>query len=144
MQATALPDPSLTATFDELQPALRRGRRHRELNLGLTVPLPQKQVLRAPRGPRRRAHRRVRLHQLRQQVAAQAAQAYDALLVALRHARDLEEAHQVALDFVRRAEARFQAGTAARLDVVKATVDASQVENDLIAASATSPTRGPR
>jgi cobalt-zinc-cadmium efflux system outer membrane protein len=134
VQATAIPDPSLTTTFDELRQPFGVGAGTREVNLGLTVPLPQKQVLRArvARGDVRTAE--LAYTTLRQQVAAQAVQGYDALLVALRHARDLEEAHQVALDFVRRTEARYQGGTVARLDVVKATVDASQVQNDLIAA----------
>lgn len=133
VQATAIPDPSLGATFDDLRQPFSVGG-SRELNLGLTVPLPQKQALRArvARGDVRTAE--FAYTTLRQQVAAQAVQGYDALLVALRHARDLEEAHQVALEFVRRTEARYQGGTAARLDVVKATVDASQVQNDLIAA----------
>jgi outer membrane protein, heavy metal efflux system len=134
VQATAIADPSLTATFDELPSPFGVGTGTRELNLGVTVPLPQKQVLRG-----RVARGDVRVAEfgyttLRQQIAAQAVQGYDALLVAIRHARDLEEAHQVALEFVRRTEARYQGGTAARLDVVKATVDASQVQNDLIGA----------
>lgn len=132
VQATAIPDPSLGATFNDLRQPFSVGA-SRDLSLGLTLPLPQKQVLRArvARGDVRTAE--LAYTTLRQQVAAQAVQGYDALLVALRHARDLDEAHQVALEFVRRTEARYQAGTAARLDVVKATVDASQVQNEVIA-----------
>jgi cobalt-zinc-cadmium efflux system outer membrane protein len=134
VQATAIADPSLTATFDQLPSPYGVTSGTRALNLGLTVPLPQKQVLRGrvARGDVRVAE--LGYTTLRQQLAAQAVQGYDALLVALRHARDLEEAHQVALEFVRRTEARYQGGTAARLDVVKATVDASQVQTDLIGA----------
>lgn len=134
VQATAIADPSLTATFDQLPGPFGVTGGTRALNLGLTVPLPQKQLLRG-----RVARGDVRVAQLgyttlRQQIAAQAVQGYDALLVAMRHARDLEEAHQVALEFVRRTEARYQGGTVARLDVVKANVDASQVQNDRIGA----------
>src|SRR3954453_18287141 len=132
-QATPIPDPSLTTTFDELRQPFGVGAGTREVNLGLTVPLPQKQVLRArvARGDVRTAE--LAYTTLRQQVAAQAVQGYDALLVALRHESNLEQAHQLPLEFVRRTEARYQGGTVARLDVVKATVDASQVQNDLIA-----------
>jgi cobalt-zinc-cadmium efflux system outer membrane protein len=53
--------------------------------------------------------------------------------VASRHFRDRSEARQLALEFVKRTQARFNAGTAAKLDVIKAQVDASQAQNDLIA-----------
>lgn len=134
VQATAIADPGISATFDQLPSPLGVNGGTRAVGLDLTVPLPQKQLLRSrvARGDVRVAE--LGYTTLRQQIAAQAVQGYDALLVAERHARDLEEAHQVALDFVRKTEARYQGGTAARLDVVKATVDASQVQNDLIAA----------
>jgi cobalt-zinc-cadmium efflux system outer membrane protein len=137
VQATALPDPGLTATFDDQPGPFQPANGSRELALDFTLPLPQKQALRrrVAGGDVRVAEFNVTL--LRQQIAAQTAQGYDALLVALRHAQDLEEAHQVALEFVRRTNARFLAGSAARLDVVKATVDASQVQNDLIGAQRT-------
>ena len=40
---------------------------------------------------------------------------------------------QLAQDFVKKTQARFNAGTVARLNVVKGQVDAAQAENDLIA-----------
>jgi outer membrane protein TolC len=69
---------------------------------------------------------------LRQQVAAQTSEAYDSLLVAVRHRADLNEALQLAQDFQKRTEARFQAGTAARLDVIRATVGVAQASTDLL------------
>jgi cobalt-zinc-cadmium efflux system outer membrane protein len=66
-------------------------------------------------------------------VAAQTADAYDSLLVALKHRADLTEAESLARNFLQRTQARFNAGTAAKLDVIKATVDVAQAANQLLA-----------
>jgi cobalt-zinc-cadmium efflux system outer membrane protein len=71
--------------------------------------------------------------QQRQAVVAGTAQAYDALLVAQRHGRDLADARTLAADFLQRTEARFAGGTVPRIDVIKAKVDLAQAENDRIA-----------
>jgi outer membrane protein TolC len=55
------------------------------------------------------------------------------LLVALRHRENFREARTLAADFLRRTQARFDAGTAARLDVIQAQVGVAQSDNDLIA-----------
>ncbi len=68
-----------------------------------------------------------------QQIASQTAQAYDALLVALRHEQDYRSAVKLADDFVQKTEARFTGGTAAKLDVIKAKVERAQTQNALIA-----------
>ncbi|HET8656619.1 MAG TPA: TolC family protein [Longimicrobiaceae bacterium] len=135
VQAVAIPDPTLGATLDEESGVFAPGAEAtRALALGLTIPSPSRLVLRG-RVARGDLHAtQFGYTALRQQIAAQTVQSYDALLVARRHARDLDSARVVAQDFVRRTRARYQAGTAAKLDVVKATVDASQVENDRIAA----------
>jgi outer membrane protein TolC len=73
------------------------------------------------------------LTQLRQQVASQAAQAYDAILVALRHREDLQQSKELASDFVKKTQARFLGGTVPRVDVIKAETDLAQAENDLFA-----------
>jgi outer membrane protein TolC len=53
--------------------------------------------------------------------------------VALKHRDNLREARTLATDFLRRTQARFDAGTAARLDVIQAQVGVAQSDNDLIA-----------
>ncbi len=70
---------------------------------------------------------------VQQQVVSQTSQAYDALLAALRHRSDLEEIDSLAADFARKTQARYDAGTVARLDVVNAQVALASAENDLIA-----------
>ena len=70
---------------------------------------------------------------VRQGITAQTSQTYDSLLAALRHRSDLREADSLAGDFRKKTQARFDAGTVARLDVVNAQVAVAQAENALIA-----------
>jgi outer membrane protein TolC len=63
----------------------------------------------------------------------QASSTYDSLLVSLMHRDNLREALTLANDFLVRTQARFNAGTAARLDVVQAQLSVAQAQNDLIA-----------
>ncbi len=102
-----------------------------DYGVGLTLPFPDKFHLRgeAARGDLHSAESS--LTKLQQQVASQTLEAYDALLVASKHHDDLEEGLNLSRDFLKRTEARFEAGTA-RLDVIKARVDVAQAENDLI------------
>lgn len=100
--------------------------------LGLTVPFPGKLGLRRDVATADLRAAAFNLAQLRQQVASQAAQSYDAILVALRHREDLQQAKELATDFVKKTQARFQAGTVPRVDVIKAQTDLAQAENDLI------------
>ncbi len=101
--------------------------------VGVTVPFPGHRGLRrdVAIGALRAAEFNVT--QLRQQIASQTAQAYDALLVALRHRVDLQQARELANDFVQKTQARFLAGTVARVDVIKAKTDLASAENNLIA-----------
>jgi len=100
---------------------------------GVTIPFPGKRGLRrdVATASLRAAEYNVTL--LRPQVASQAAQSYDAILVALRHREDLQQSKQLASDFVEKTKARFLGGTVARVDVVKAETDLAQSENDLLA-----------
>jgi cobalt-zinc-cadmium efflux system outer membrane protein len=69
----------------------------------------------------------------RQLITAQTSETYDSLLASLRRERDLREARALAQDFVRRAQARFDAGTTPKLDLIRAQVELARTENDLIA-----------
>jgi cobalt-zinc-cadmium efflux system outer membrane protein len=73
------------------------------------------------------------LTQLKQQIASQTAQAYDAVQVAVRHRDDLTESKKSSEQFLEKTQIRFQAGTVPKLDTIKARVDLAKAENDLIA-----------
>lgn len=134
VEAVSIPDPAVLASFDE-QPGLFESASSGQKNVGLalTVPFPNKLRLqgKVARADVQSAEYSYQLQ--RQLVGAQTAEAYDSLLVALKHRADLTEAETLARDFLRRTEARFNAGTAARLDVIKATVDLAQASTQLLA-----------
>ena len=133
-QATAFPDPSFGFTVHGVhnalwpQPALET-----DLVAGVTIPFPQKFSLRSEVAQGDLGSLEAAYLLQRQAIQAQTAQAYDSLLVALKHRDDLAISRQLAADFLKKTEARFTAGTTARLDVVKAQVAVAQAQNDLIA-----------
>jgi outer membrane protein TolC len=132
--ATAWPDPSLVTEADQLTSFLNpHSATEHDVGLQFTVPYPNRTRLngKIARGTWQQAQ--YALTQLQQQVAAQTAQAYDAILVAKRHHEDLAQSQEMSRQFLEKTEARFRAGTAAKLDVLKARVDFSKTENDLIA-----------
>ena len=132
--AVAVPDPAFTAAYDQATgPFAFRGAGSRPVGLELDVPFPDKFRLnnRIGLADIRANESNVRLQQ--QSIALQASAAYDSLLVALGHRRNLTEASQLAADFLNRTQARFEAGTAAKLDVIQAQVGVAQAQNDLIA-----------
>ncbi len=133
-EATALPDAALATTLEQeaafLQP---RSATSKDIGLALAVPFPEKLRLSGKVATAALRSAEFSLAQLRQQIAAETSQAYDAYLVALRHCDDLRQAKTLADDFLAKTEARYAGGTAAKLDVVKAKVDVAQAQNDLIA-----------
>ena len=130
VEATAFPDPSVSAATTIAGPASSAGT---VLGVGLTVPFPQKFHLQGAVSGADFKAAQFAYAQLRQQTASQTVQAYDALLVALLHGSDLTESRRLAADFLQKTEARFEGGTAAKLDVLKAKVDLAAAENVLIA-----------
>lgn len=133
-QAVALPEPSVGIAAVGQQGALRpHTASETDLSVGVTLPFPGKFRLRGAvaRGEMGSVDQLYALQ--RQQVVFQTNQAYDSLLVSLRHREDLEEARTLAQDFLKKTEARFNAGTTPKLDVVRAQVGVAQAENDLIA-----------
>jgi outer membrane protein TolC len=134
VSAIAIPDPQLSAAFDQAAgPFAFRGAGSRPVALGIGIPFPDKFRLnnRAGNADIRANESNYQLQQ--QSVAVQASSAYDALLVALMHRGNLREARGLASDFLKRTQVRFEAGTAAKLDVIQAQVAVAQAENDLIA-----------
>jgi cobalt-zinc-cadmium efflux system outer membrane protein len=133
-EATALPDPTFEATLEEEKDFLSPGTStSKDLGLGFTVPFPTKLKLGGDVARSDFRATELSLRQLRQEIAAQTSQAYDALLVAMREEEDLTQARALAQDFLAKTEARLRAGTVPRIDVVKAKVDVAQAENSLIA-----------
>jgi outer membrane protein, heavy metal efflux system len=131
--AGAFADPTFAADVAGQTAALNPGSGNAsDQGVAVTFPFPGKRGLRrdVAIGALRAAEFNVT--QLRQQIASQTAQAYDALLVALRHRQDLQESRNLASDFVDKTQARFLAGTVARVDVVKAKTELASAENDLI------------
>ncbi len=135
VQATAIPDPQFSAEWDESRGLFGRGGASaKAVGASLTIPFPDKfrQQGRIGTADVRAAEADSAL--TRQNLVALTSAAYDGLLAALRRRGDLIAIRALAEDFVERTRGRLEAGTAARLDLLKAQVDARQAENDLIAA----------
>jgi cobalt-zinc-cadmium efflux system outer membrane protein len=133
--ATAIPDPLVTASLDN-QSGLFRSSSGGEKNVGaeLSIPFPDKFRLqnKVATGDVKASDALYRA--LRTQISAQTAASYDSLLLALRRRADIAVSKQLAEDFLKRTQARFEGGMVPRLDVMKAKVDVAQATNDLIAA----------
>jgi outer membrane protein, heavy metal efflux system len=134
VMAAAYADPSfLTDVTGQSNPLRPGSATARDQGIGVTVPFPGKTALRRDVATAALRAAEFNVTQLQQQIASQTAQAYDAILVALRHREDLQQARELASDFVQKTQARFMAGTVARVDVIKAKTDLASAENDLIA-----------
>jgi cobalt-zinc-cadmium efflux system outer membrane protein len=134
VEAIAVPDPALTAAYDaSTRPFDFGSAGERNVAVDMLIPFPTKfwlrnKVARAEIGSFESNYR------LQTQViAAQTSQQYDSLLVARKHRDVLIEGRGLSADFLKRTQARYNAGTAAKLDVIKAQVDLAQADNDLIA-----------
>ncbi|MFN8580889.1 MAG: TolC family protein [Gemmatimonadaceae bacterium] len=134
--ALKLPDPALTTSYEDQPGPLQFGKAGAK-NVGIEfgVPFPDKLRLQGSIASADIRSSDFRFTQAKQQVAADASRAYDALLASRRRARDLAEGRALADSVVQKAQVRFNAGTVARLDVIKARVDLAQADNDLIANS---------
>jgi outer membrane protein, heavy metal efflux system len=134
VQGTAIPDPAFSAVFDQ-SPGLfgAGGGTERSVSASLTIPFLDKFRLQGRVGTADVRSATFSAALTRQLIVSQTSQTYDSLLAALRRARDLGEARALALDFVRRAQARYSAGTTPKLDLVRAQVELAQAENQLIA-----------
>ncbi|HEY6785315.1 MAG TPA: TolC family protein, partial [Gemmatimonadales bacterium] len=133
-ETAAFPDPTLNGDLNGQKSVTGfKTNTGSDIGVGLTLPFPTKFVLLNKVGNANVDAVAFNYDQLRQQTASQTAQAYDALIVALRHRADLQLGDSLARDFLKKTQVRFDAGTAARLDVLKAQVDLGQAENDLLA-----------
>jgi outer membrane protein, heavy metal efflux system len=134
VENTAFPDPTLSGDITGQQSLSQpRTNTGSDVGIGLTLPFPTKFLLRHRVSNADVDAATFNLDQLRQQTASLTAQAYDALIVALRHRTDLQESDSLAHDFLTKTQVRFDAGSVPRLDVLKAQVAQAQAENDLLA-----------
>jgi len=133
-QATAIPDPQFDAAFVQ-SPGLfgAGGGTERSITATLTIPFIDKFRLQGRVGTADVRSASFSAALTRQLIAAQTSETYDSLLGSLRRERDLREARALAQDFVRRAQARYNAGTTPKLDLIRAQVELARAENDLIA-----------
>jgi cobalt-zinc-cadmium efflux system outer membrane protein len=135
VQATAIPDPAFSAEWDESRGVFGRGGAGaKAVGATLTIPFPDKFRLQGRIGTADVRSAEADSVQAHQTIVALASATYDGLLAALRRRHDLRQIRSLAEDFVERTRGRLEAGTAARLDLLKAQVDARQAENDLIVA----------
>ncbi|HEY4306711.1 MAG TPA: TolC family protein [Gemmatimonadaceae bacterium] len=133
VSAIAVPDPSATVGYDQLGgPLTLRGAPSKPAALELDVPFPDKFRLNNRAGWADIHASESNYHLTQQTVALQASATYDSLLVALQHRGNLTEARDLANDFLKRTQIRFDAGTAAKLDVIQAQVAVAQASTDLI------------
>ncbi|MFI5235308.1 MAG: TolC family protein [Gemmatimonadales bacterium] len=133
-ESAAFPDLSLNADWNGLTGPFRlRSGNGSDYGAGITVPFPQKFLLKNRVASADYRNFQFAYLQIRQQTASQTLQAYDALLVALRHRDDIRQGDSLATVFVAKTEAQFTAGIVAKIDVIKARVDQAQVRNQLIA-----------
>jgi Outer membrane protein len=130
----AIPDPTLTAAFDQAAgPFAFRGAPSRPVGLELDLPFPDKFRLNNRIGKADIAANESNYRLQQQTVALAASATYDSLLAALKHRDFIKQARDLAADFLSKTQARFEAGTAAKLDVIQAQVGLAQSNNDLIA-----------
>ncbi len=129
VQDIAIPDPVGTASITNQagSPA------YKPVGATLSIPFPDKFRLQYSIGTAGVRAAEFNVAALRQQIASQTAQTYDSLRVALRHRADLLESRALSADFLQKTQARYTAGTAAKLDVVRAQVQLGQAENALLA-----------
>lgn len=133
-EAAAFPDLDLSADWTGLPHPLQVGSGNgSDYGVGITMPFPQKFLLRDRVASADYHNSQFAYLQLRQLTASNTIQAYDALLVAERHGSDIRDADSLAQDFLAKTRARFDAGMVARIDVVKAQVAVAQAHNLLIA-----------
>jgi outer membrane protein TolC len=134
VQGVALPDPIFSAEWDGSKvPFGIGGGASKIFGATITIPFLDKFRLNGRIGTEGIRQSESDSVTVRQGIVSQTSQTYDSLLAAVRHRSDLHEADSLANDFLKKTQARFDAGTAPRLDVVNAEVAVAQAENDLIA-----------
>jgi cobalt-zinc-cadmium efflux system outer membrane protein len=134
IEGIAIPDPAVTAAYDQSPQPFSFGRAGaRDVAIDWLIPFPSKVALRNRIGNADIGSFESNYRLQTQVIASLTSQQYDSLLVARKHREVLLEGRGLSADFLKRTQARYTAGTAAKLDVIKAQVDLAQSENQLIA-----------
>ena len=134
IQGLEIPDLDVSASLDQEPRFLRLGQSgEKNVGVGVIIPFVDKFRLRNRIGIAGIRSAEYSYAQVRQIVAAQTAQQYDSLLIAIRHRVNLLSSRELSADFLKRTNARFEAGTAPKLDAIRAQVDVAQADNELIA-----------
>src|SRR5689334_2134999 len=134
VSAVAVPDPIIAYSLDNQPSFLDFGAAgQKNASLTFAIPFPDKFRLRNSIGVADIKSFQAGYSALRQQIAAQTSRSYDSLLVAVKHRDDFRLTRDLSADFLKKTQARFDAGTVPRLDVIRAKVALAQAENDLIA-----------
>jgi outer membrane protein TolC len=128
VQDVSIPDPVGSASITNQAGA----QPYKPLSASLSIPFPDKFRLQYNIGTAGVRNAEYTYLALRQQVASQTAQTYDSMRVAIRHRTDLTDSYALSTDFLVKTQARFAAGTAAKLDVVRAEVNVGQAGNALL------------
>jgi outer membrane protein TolC len=132
-EAVAIPDPGLTASLDNEPGFLQLGQaQEKNVAVGIAVPFPDKFRLRNRIASADVRSAELSYVSLRQSLVAQTSSAYDTLLVAIQHHAIVTESRDLAADFLKKTQARYEGGTVAKLDVIRAQVALAQAETDLI------------
>jgi cobalt-zinc-cadmium efflux system outer membrane protein len=134
VQATAFPDPAFAWTYEQQKSLGNFGSaQSRDVGATFTVPFPDKFRLnrRVSEAALRAAE--LALRQVEEQIASQTQVAFDAILVAASQLENDGESEKLSEDVLKKTQARFDAGTVARLDVLQAKVNFSQARNQTIA-----------
>lgn len=132
-EAVAIPDPTATASLDDQPGFLQLGQaQSKNVVVGIAVPFPDKFRLRNRIASADIRSAELSYVSLRQSLVAGTSAAYDALLVASRHHAIVTMSRDLATDFLKKTQARYEGGTVAKLDVIRAQVALAQAENDLI------------
>ncbi|HEY1740303.1 MAG TPA: TolC family protein, partial [Acidimicrobiia bacterium] len=133
VEGNMIPDFVLSASLDSITRFRDIGSApSRPVGVGITVPFPDKFRLHNTIGNENVRSSQAQLLLMEQQIAAEAGRVYDSVLVTRLHRRDFTDARQLAADFLQRTQARFNAGSVARLDVINAQVSLASADNDLI------------
>ncbi|MGH9442523.1 MAG: TolC family protein [Thermoanaerobaculia bacterium] len=133
-QATAFPDPAFAWTYEQQSSVANFGSaQSRDVGASVTLPFPDKFRLNRRISEAALRAAELALTQIEQQVASDTATSFDALLVALSQLENDRQAEALSKDVLGKTQARFDAGTVARLDVLQAKVSFAQATNQTIA-----------
>jgi cobalt-zinc-cadmium efflux system outer membrane protein len=132
-QATAFPDPAFAWDYEQQTGLFNFSSAvTRDVGAGFTVPFPEKFRLNRKASTATLRAAEASLKQLQQQIASQTAQAFDALQVAEAQLENDRESERLSQDILNKTQARYDAGTVARLDVLQAKVSLAQAKNQTI------------